>query len=108
MGGSKAGLHNQNFDFNIWPTVGFVDSAKLANVLEVDLVTGMRRERAGARRPTLDEGLADFHPSRMRWMFDGGRQAEHAGRYCLASFWSSCVFVFEWSSSSSSSGPVIS
>ena len=33
-------LHNQNPDFNIWPTIGFVDSVKLADVLEVDPVTG--------------------------------------------------------------------
>ena len=56
MGGSKAGLHNQNFDFNIWPTVGFVDSAKLANVLEVDLVTDTRRERAALDDSPLTKG----------------------------------------------------
>lgn len=33
-------LQNQNFDFNIWPTIGFVDSVKLTDVLEVDPVTG--------------------------------------------------------------------
>ena len=85
MGGSKAGLHNQNFDFNIWPTVGFVDSAKLANVLEADLVTDTRRERAALDDSPLMKGWQISIQAGCAGCLMVAAKPEHAGRYVLES-----------------------